>query len=277
MLEDKIAQCEAVVHIVGMRYGAEPDPATLPEAEPRRRRSYTQMEVSFSPDDGLTYSAVVDIASNDPDEPVVYLDLTGSDQPIPDIDVDPTYIDYGTVAVGNYATEYAATRDRWERTFRAVRERGGRSVIWGAGSKGVSFLTNLGVGDLAEVTPERGMELQVLDDALDAVSDAMTAEQMPDVEAHDELVGGQPMAHVGLDQGNQHPAEYAGRQPEPHCPCSGDPCIVGDGVDDRNHGEAHGDSHHDGVPLLVGKPRERRKRKQALPEFCLCNAGQPAP
>ncbi len=29
-------------------------------------------------------------------------------------------------------------------------ERGGRSVIWGAGSKGVSFLTNLGLGDLVD-------------------------------------------------------------------------------------------------------------------------------
>ena len=36
MLEDKIAQCDAMVHIVGMRYGAEPDPTTLPEAEHRR-------------------------------------------------------------------------------------------------------------------------------------------------------------------------------------------------------------------------------------------------
>ena len=46
MLEDKIAHCDAVVHIVGMRYGAEPDPATLPEAEPRR--SYTQMEADIA-------------------------------------------------------------------------------------------------------------------------------------------------------------------------------------------------------------------------------------
>ena len=42
MLEDKIAQCDAMVHIVGIRYGAEPDPATLPATE--GRRSYTQME-----------------------------------------------------------------------------------------------------------------------------------------------------------------------------------------------------------------------------------------
>ncbi len=46
MLEDKIVQCDAVVHIVGMRYGAEPDPVTLPEAEPRR--SYTQMEADIA-------------------------------------------------------------------------------------------------------------------------------------------------------------------------------------------------------------------------------------
>jgi SAM-dependent methyltransferase len=52
--------------------------------------------------------------------------------------------------VSNYATSYAATREHWHSRFRAVREQGGRSVIWGAGSKGVSFLTNLGIGDLVD-------------------------------------------------------------------------------------------------------------------------------
>src|SRR4029450_1012078 len=31
MIEHKIADCEAVIHIVGLRYGAEPDVTTLPE------------------------------------------------------------------------------------------------------------------------------------------------------------------------------------------------------------------------------------------------------
>jgi len=42
MLRGKIEDCQALIHIVGMRYGAEPDPATLPPGTPRR--SYTQME-----------------------------------------------------------------------------------------------------------------------------------------------------------------------------------------------------------------------------------------
>ncbi|MES2922236.1 MAG: DUF4062 domain-containing protein [Verrucomicrobiota bacterium] len=42
MLRGKIGDCQALIHICGMRYGAEPDPATLPPGTPRR--SYTQME-----------------------------------------------------------------------------------------------------------------------------------------------------------------------------------------------------------------------------------------
>src|SRR6266550_1843817 len=46
MIEEKIAPCEAVIHIVGMRYGAEPDPSALPEGA--ARRSYTQMEADIA-------------------------------------------------------------------------------------------------------------------------------------------------------------------------------------------------------------------------------------
>src|SRR5205809_1801185 len=46
MIEHKIADCEAVIHIVGLRYGAEPDPSTLPEGA--ARRSYTQMEADIA-------------------------------------------------------------------------------------------------------------------------------------------------------------------------------------------------------------------------------------
>src|SRR6266480_3056683 len=46
MIEHKIADCEAVIHIVGLRYGAEPDPSTLPEGV--ARRSYTQMEANIA-------------------------------------------------------------------------------------------------------------------------------------------------------------------------------------------------------------------------------------
>ena len=42
MLRGKIEGCQALIHITGMRYGAEPDPATLPPGT--ARRSFTQME-----------------------------------------------------------------------------------------------------------------------------------------------------------------------------------------------------------------------------------------
>src|SRR5262249_54861167 len=42
MLEEKLRDCQALIHIVGLRYGAEPDRASLPRRTPRR--SYTQLE-----------------------------------------------------------------------------------------------------------------------------------------------------------------------------------------------------------------------------------------
>ena len=45
MLEIKIAQCDVVIHIVGVRYGAEPD-AAVPKGQ--TRRSYTQMEAEIA-------------------------------------------------------------------------------------------------------------------------------------------------------------------------------------------------------------------------------------
>ncbi len=42
VLRGKIGDCQALIHICGMRYGAEPDLASLPPGTPRR--SYTQME-----------------------------------------------------------------------------------------------------------------------------------------------------------------------------------------------------------------------------------------
>ncbi len=46
MLEEKIASCDAVIHIVGCRYGAEPDPHALPEEADRK--SYTQLEADMA-------------------------------------------------------------------------------------------------------------------------------------------------------------------------------------------------------------------------------------
>jgi hypothetical protein len=47
-------------------------------------------------------------------------------------------------AVDRFEAGYRATVERWQRELRAVRDAGGRVVIWGAGSKGVAYLTALG-------------------------------------------------------------------------------------------------------------------------------------
>ena len=46
MLIDKITDCQAVIHIVGICYGSEPDPECLPAGV--SRRSYTQMEADIA-------------------------------------------------------------------------------------------------------------------------------------------------------------------------------------------------------------------------------------
>lgn len=46
MLKHTIADCHAVIHIAGLRYGAEPDPSSLPSGTPRR--SFTQMELDLA-------------------------------------------------------------------------------------------------------------------------------------------------------------------------------------------------------------------------------------
>ena len=46
MLEERIRECDAVIHLVGLRYGAAPDPATLAPGAPRR--SFTQMEADIA-------------------------------------------------------------------------------------------------------------------------------------------------------------------------------------------------------------------------------------
>ncbi|MEZ5384094.1 MAG: tetratricopeptide repeat protein [Prosthecobacter sp.] len=51
MLRGKISDCQALIHLVGFRYGAEPDPSSLPPGTPRR--SYTQMEYHLARELGL--------------------------------------------------------------------------------------------------------------------------------------------------------------------------------------------------------------------------------
>ncbi len=50
--------------------------------------------------------------------------------------------------VVTYRDGYVKTLNEWGATFASLAADGGKSVIWGAGSKGVSFLTNLGTEDI---------------------------------------------------------------------------------------------------------------------------------
>ena len=50
-------------------------------------------------------------------------------------------------AVRGFADGFAATRAQWRERLARARADGRRTVIWGGGSKGVSFLTTLGVGE----------------------------------------------------------------------------------------------------------------------------------
>ena len=50
-------------------------------------------------------------------------------------------------AVSEFTRNLAAVQERWRTEVRSVRSRGGKTAVWGSGSKGVSFLTTLGLGD----------------------------------------------------------------------------------------------------------------------------------
>jgi hypothetical protein len=50
-------------------------------------------------------------------------------------------------AVDHFSAEYEAQLDRWRGDLRRLTEAGERAVIWGAGSKGVAYLSALGLTD----------------------------------------------------------------------------------------------------------------------------------
>ncbi len=57
MLQRKIADCQAVIHLVGRGYGGEPDPQTLPTGQPRR--SWTQIEYDLAKELGKKLYIIV--------------------------------------------------------------------------------------------------------------------------------------------------------------------------------------------------------------------------
>lgn len=59
--------------------------------------------------------------------------------------------------VSHFANTYQATIGDWEGRLRTVAEHGGRSVIWGAGSKGVAFLAAVGtnIDSAVDINPNK--------------------------------------------------------------------------------------------------------------------------
>jgi len=62
-------------------------------------------------------------------------------------------------AAASYRIDLQATQQRWRREIAAVRSCGGRAVVWGSGSKGVAFLTTLGIREeityVVDINPYR--------------------------------------------------------------------------------------------------------------------------
>jgi hypothetical protein len=86
--------------------------------------------------------------------------------------------------ITEFPAKCRATLDEWRRRVRESRGRGRKIVLWGSGSKGVSFLTTLGVGDSIEyavdINPHRQGYFMPTTGQL-IVSPAFLKEYRPDV------------------------------------------------------------------------------------------------
>ena len=49
--------------------------------------------------------------------------------------------------VSNYQSGYSALQTKWQKKLTTLKDSGSKIVIWGSGSKGVSFINNLSLGD----------------------------------------------------------------------------------------------------------------------------------
>lgn len=67
------------------------------------------IQVTFTPTNPTSYTAVLNVASNDPDTPDIAITLTGqgTEAPTPDVECTPLTVDYGTVAPGALGTLWA--------------------------------------------------------------------------------------------------------------------------------------------------------------------------
>ncbi len=93
---------------------------------------------------------VIDLAL-DYDDQYILIEARPSSTPAPDSRL-PLEDDMQAMRAGveHFATGFQSIIDHWRDDLRGLRAGGGRAVIWGAGSKGVSFLTNLEAHDEIE-------------------------------------------------------------------------------------------------------------------------------
>lgn len=61
-------------------------------------------------------------------------------------------LDAITNAVPKFHQQVSAALEQWNRIIRLAHQKGQRTVLWGSGSKGVAFLTTLGIVDAVEYT-----------------------------------------------------------------------------------------------------------------------------
>ena len=67
--------------------------------------AWTVVEVTYTPVDAGSDTAQLEVPSNDADEPLVIVELSGAEDPMPDIEVDPLDVDFGVVDQGLTVSE----------------------------------------------------------------------------------------------------------------------------------------------------------------------------
>ncbi|MDP7113993.1 MAG: choice-of-anchor D domain-containing protein, partial [Myxococcota bacterium] len=78
---------------------------TDPSGQTLAPGAWTVVEVSYAPVDAGSDTAQLEVPSNDADEPLVTIELSGAEDPVPDIEVDPLDVDFGVVDQGLTASE----------------------------------------------------------------------------------------------------------------------------------------------------------------------------
>ncbi len=126
--------------------------------------TWTLVEVTYAPVDGGSDTAEVMIPSNDPDEPLVVLELSGAEDPVPDIDADPLTVDFGLVDQGLTASEAVTVSNAGTATL----------TVTGISLSGSSDFSWTAVGIPGQLSPGDSGTLTVTYEPSDDVADSGT-------------------------------------------------------------------------------------------------------